>query len=94
MKWWVDQGSEFDPTFARITGSHAGWQQGLVERLGGLLGDIWNKAVCEFHIKGRHQDKLADHVHAGQERNSDEVLCHTGTEGVRMSIEMVCTFNE
>ena len=49
------QGSELESTLAdvRITGSHAGRQQGLVERHGGSLRETWNKIVNECHIKGR-----------------------------------------
>ena len=62
----VDQGAEFESTFAheceesgidiRITGSHAGWQQGFLERRGGLLSEMWNKRVCKFRIPQRERD--------------------------------------
>ena len=80
----------------RISGGHAGGQQGLVERHGGLLEDIWNEVACAFHIKGRQQAKMALDVcmQAKNASNSDTVPCHLGIDGVRTSTGMVHTFNE
>ena len=65
----LDAGAEFEFTFAlesvelrisiRIAGSDAGWQQGLVEWHGGLLSEIRNKNIYEFHVSGNYQEELA-----------------------------------
>ena len=60
----------------------AGWQQGLVERHGGSLGELSNRCVCKCHIKGRQQAQGALAMHAGQERNSDKVPRHPRTDCV------------
>ena len=75
----VDEGCEFESTFAheckkltvRIAESHSGWQQRLVEGRGGLLSEMWNNIVYEFHVSGREQAKLALAMWS-QERNMDE----------------------
>ena len=57
-----------------VTGSHGVWQQGLGESRGGLLNEIWGNTVCELHVSGREQTKL---LRASEERNIDEVRCHS-----------------
>ena len=94
----VNQGGEFESTFAqeceefgaqiRITGSRAGWQQGFVERHGGLLGEIWINNVYEFHVSGRASDIGIGPVCASQERNIDEVRRLSRASRVRTSSAM------
>ena len=58
----------------RVIGSHAGRQQGLVERHGGLLSEIWNNTVCEFQTFGREQTILAVAVRV-QAKNATLTWC-------------------
>ena len=57
----------------RITGSYAGWQQGLVERHGGVLGGVWSKVADEFAIEGVRRTWHWQCV--SKERDCDEVRC-------------------
>ena len=72
-------------------GSHAGWHQGLAERRGDLLGEVWNKVACDFHIKTRHEAQMALSMclHA---KSATVVRCGvTAEQTVPRSIVMVCT---
>ncbi len=65
----ADQGGEFEGEFeammeehnidSRLSGAHAAWQNGIVERHGAILGETWNKVVYEHGFKGRQQAKTA-----------------------------------
>ena len=65
----LDQGGEFEGIFialleqygidSKTTAANAGWQHGIAERHGGLLGTLWAKMVHEFGIRGRTSAGIA-----------------------------------
>ena len=75
---------DFDIPFA---GRHAGWQQAVVERHGGLLSESWNNIGYESHVKLA----LAMRVQA-KERNIDEARCHSRAGCVRARRSTVPSF--
>ena len=94
----VDQGGTFESILAqtcedfevdiRIAGSHASWQQDLVEKHGVLVGEVWSKVVYEFAIQGRGQAKLALALRVQAKHATGEVRCHPRTGCVGKTSEV------
>ena len=65
----IDQGGEFQGYMteifeqfgidSRVTGARAGWQHGVAERHGGILGTIWNNIIYEHHVKSNAMADMA-----------------------------------